>query len=211
MKTESTELKEVSKETTELVASARSAITTQAEYALAADQLKMAKAILKKLDGIFDPLIKSANEAVKAIRAEKTKHAEPIEKAEQVLRQAAAAWITEQERQKAVEEKRRREEAAAEEKRLKEEQDAESIFLEAIGLADTVSAPIAVIPAPVTAVDKSGIGFREVWKFEITDEAAIPREYMLVDTASIGKIVRAMKQLASIPGVRVYSEKTAVV
>jgi hypothetical protein len=203
-------LKEVAEESAELAVMARTTITTQDEYNGAAEALKHAKAVLKKLDGIFDPLIKSANEAVKAIRAEKAKHAEPIERAEQVLRQATAAYITEQERQKAIEEDRRRKEAAAEEQRRKEAADAESDFLAEIGLEETVL-PEAVVVAPVAAVDQAGISFREVWKFRVTDIAQVPKEYLMLNEAKIGQVVRAMKALTHIPGIEAYAEKTAVV
>lgn len=47
---------------------------------------------------------------------------------------------------------------------------------------------------------------RTFWRYEIVDEAAIPREYMCVDERAIGATVRTRKGSTSIPGVRVYSE-----
>jgi hypothetical protein len=51
------------------------------------------------------------------------------------------------------------------------------------------------------------VSTREVWKFEITDAAQIPREYLVVDEARIRKVVQALKGDAKIPGVRVYPER----
>ena len=64
-------------------------------------------------------------------------------------------------------------------------------------------APVIDIPR----AEATGTGMRENWKFEITDINQIPREYLMVDEKAIGAVVRALKGRASIPGVRVYSEK----
>lgn len=68
----------------------------------------------------------------------------------------------------------------------------------------------AVAPAPVvsvTAEKVDGVRFRENWTFEVVDAAAIPREYLSVDHVAIGRVVRALKSKASIPGVRVYCQR----
>ena len=184
-------------------------ITDQASYQEAAETLKACKAIQKRIESIYTPLVKHANDAVKAIRDEMKKHLDPVLAIDAELRRSTSVWIAEQERIKREEEIRRAAEAKAERERLEAEREQEADFLAEIGLADT---PIpVVIPEPVAAIDQAGISYREVWKFEITDVNLIPREYMLPDEAGIGKVVRAMKQLAVIPGIRVYSEKSAVV
>jgi len=43
---------------------------------------------------------------------------------------------------------------------------------------------------------------RKVWKHEITDEAQVPREYLMIDEA---KVRQAVKQgIREIPGVRIF-------
>ena len=69
--------------------------------------------------------------------------------------------------------------------------------------AATTVAPVVVRDPPKVA----GVSTREVWKFEITDSAAIPREYLVVDEARIRKVVQALKGDAKIAGVRVYPER----
>ena len=66
-----------------------------------------------------------------------------------------------------------------------------------------VVAPVIEREAPKVA----GIATREVWRFEVTDPALVPREYLVVDEAKIGKVVRALKGDTAIAGVRVYSER----
>jgi hypothetical protein len=72
----------------------------------------------------------------------------------------------------------------------------------ALRAATTVAAVIAREPPKV-----AGVSTREVWKFEITDPAAVPREYLVVDEARIRKVVQALKGDAKIAGVRVYAER----
>lgn len=64
-------------------------------------------------------------------------------------------------------------------------------------------APVVDIPRAASA----GISTREDWDFEIIDEAAIPREYMTVNDKAIRGVVKALKDKAAIPGIRVFSKK----
>jgi hypothetical protein len=47
---------------------------------------------------------------------------------------------------------------------------------------------------------------RENWKFRVTNEKLIPREYLKADEIKIGGVVRALKGSTNIPGVEVYNE-----
>lgn len=69
--------------------------------------------------------------------------------------------------------------------------------------ASTVVAPVIHREPPRV----SGINTREVWKFEVTDPAAVPREYLSVDESKIRRVVGALKGDTKIAGVRVYSER----
>lgn len=207
------EIQEATAETQELAIIAARPIAAQADYDAAAAALKFAKAILKKIGDTFDPIIKAQNDALKVARDEKKRLTEPVEKYEGDIRKKAAAWITAQEEAKRAEERRRYEAARAEEARLRFEAEKQQEFLAEIGAAETVVAPVVlpVIPEPVAAVEQSGISYREVWRFEIVDAAAIPREYLSINEVAIGSAVRTQKGLTNIPGVRAYSEKAAIV
>jgi hypothetical protein len=70
------------------------------------------------------------------------------------------------------------------------------------------------VVAPVLAptVEKtSGISGRKNWKFEIVDEALIPRKYLQPNLVQIGKEVRAVGENLSIPGVRIYEDEKETV
>ena len=64
-----------------------------------------------------------------------------------------------------------------------------------------------IIPPPMENLQVKGVSFADVWKYEITNEALIPREYLMPDESKIGRVARAMKDKTVIPGVKVFSTK----
>lgn len=66
---------------------------------------------------------------------------------------------------------------------------------------DTMAAPVASMAPKV-----KGVSTRKVWRFEITDKSLVPEQYKTIDEKKIGGVVKALKEDADIPGVRVYSE-----
>ena len=70
--------------------------------------------------------------------------------------------------------------------------------------------PVQVAPVvvPKSVPKVSGMSIRDNWKFKITNEKLIPREYLKVDEVKIGQVVRALKSATNIPGVEVYNEGT---
>jgi hypothetical protein len=197
------EVESANKEVTDIVTLAQLPIVTQADYENAAGILKAAKGMIKVFDGIFDPLIKQANDHTKSIREEKKKHTDRLEQAEQTLRGKVTAYITEQQRIQREEQQKR----DAEQKKLDDEAKAANEFLAEVGAAPVLAERVA----PVAEVEKAGISFRKVWKYEIIQESLIPREYLAIDEVKIGLQVRALKDALTIPGVRIYSEDSAIV
>lgn len=59
--------------------------------------------------------------------------------------------------------------------------------------------------AKTTRTSDAKATFVKVRRFRITDEAAVPKEYLCVDLKKIGKVVDA--GLSSIPGVEIYEEE----
>ena len=69
----------------------------------------------------------------------------------------------------------------------------------------------AAVTAPVIhreAPKVEGLSTRTTWKFRISDERAIPREYLAIDEQKIRKVVQALKGDTNIPGVEVYAEES---
>jgi len=190
----------------ELIVSDQDSLSKANEFLLGIKQLR------KEIDEVFSPIIEAAYKAHKEAVAQKKKFEEPLLKAEQMVKQKIAGYLEEMERirrqqeeekRKIEEEKKRIEEETL--KRLVEAKE-DSEMENAIKAAEEKLAKIPeidVVEKPQTV----GLSMREVWKFEIVDEMAIPREYLMPDLAKIRKTVQELKGEAKIPGVRIYSEK----
>lgn len=75
--------------------------------------------------------------------------------------------------------------------------------------AQQYQALVAQGSAPPPKVD--GISTRENWKFRITNEALVPREFLSVDERKVAAAVKLTKGNTQIPGIEVYREDTVVV
>ena len=173
----------------------------------------------------------TAHAAHKAVIAQEKAHLDRLDKPDKIVRAKLVPWEQEKRRIQAELERHAREvaeKAAAELRKQAEEQaqkDAEerrlteAVAAEAAGDAakaeELLEAPVVAEPVvepvtpfiPVLSAPKvEGAGAMvTVWKFEIVDQALIPREYLSVNESAIGKVVQALKGGANIPGVRVYS------
>lgn len=70
-------------------------------------------------------------------------------------------------------------------------------------------------PAPLaqqTITKVSGLSFTTEWLYEVTDASLIPvsHEFYTLDLKKVNARVQSLKQHASIPGVRVYSEERSI-
>jgi len=54
------------------------------------------------------------------------------------------------------------------------------------------------------------ISYRNDWKFRISDERMVPREFLEVSESRIRERVRALGPVATIPGVEIWQEKNVV-
>jgi hypothetical protein len=213
---------EVKGQALELQARVKSIVVRdQATLDAANDFLHEVDAMLERIDNSFNPQIARAHELHKSLIAEKKKFTEPLELAKKVVGQRVAIHVT------ALQEKRRE----AERVRLAAEEDARRLAEKAVDKAgkleaggnggkaakvieeahDKVEAIMAAAPEIPEEADTAGLVIREDWKFSIVDASLIPREYLVPDEKKIGRIVRALKGDANIPGVRAYSEKSTAV
>lgn len=193
-------------------------VRNQDELTAANEFLRDLKRLEAQIAETFDPQISKAHSLHKSLLAEKKKFTEPLAVAERIVKPRIAAYLDEEDR-------RRRE---AEIERLKAEAEASAIADEALEKAKTLdesgnkTAANEIIntafdraqevldkaPEVPEAVQAKGLSLCENWRFEIVDVAALPREYMKPDEVKIGRIVRALRSQANIPGVRIWSEKT---
>lgn len=209
-------------------------IPDQAKMIVVRDQATMTRAnefflvikgLRKKISDVMDPIIQSAHKTHKEALSQKANLEAPLISGEKWLNGQMTTYHQEQERIRKAEEERLRQEAIqAEMKRRQEEVErkmADAEALEAAGakeeseqlINEAIQAkeePVMVeVKAPETPkVVMTGVVAKKYWDFEIIDEGKIPREYLIPDMTKIGGIVRALKEKANIPGVRVYQRSS---
>jgi len=151
-------------------------------------ELNEANSVLRKITTLrkaakahFDGLKKPFNEAMANLRAKEKEFLEPMEKGEQAIKKLMVAYN------------------AKADERLKQEQ----LALEEANKSLSQNG-ITILPSVKLEKPKlQGTTIRNRYDFDIVDVNLIPREYLLVDTAAIGKVVRAMKEKTNIPGIKV--------
>lgn len=196
-------------------------IRDNATYTAAGEILLAVKAMRKEIESVFGPLKAKAHAAWKAVCEEQNKADAPLVEAEGIVKRSMAAWDTDQERLR-MEEQRRLE---AEAKRLEEERrlfEAEQLASEGrtaeadLVLDEPVMAPVIQVPTYTPKV--AGVSFRELWHADVTDlkelvkAAAADERYLPLlqaNTAVIGAQARSLKSAFKVPGIKVWSEKTA--
>ena len=181
----------------------------------AASYLKQIKTKATEIEGLRVKFVKPLNEHVKLINAEFKKPLDLLGQAEAAVKRLLLAWDQAERKRIADEEARLREEARKKEeveraKLLKRAETAEAKGKEDKADELRQQAAEVSVPAPALAPAQRAVGIqvRKSWDFEITDAAAIPREYLTVNETAIRKVVGALKGETKIPGIRVYEKES---
>jgi hypothetical protein len=178
-------------------------------YERAAKQLIDLKDEIARIEKEKDSVFKPINAGLRAFSALVARALDPMKQWEISIKRAMIKYSDEQDRLRQEQQRLANERAQAEQRRLQEIADRAAakgqdgkaeVFTER---AASVVAPIVQTAAPKVA----GISIPKVWRFEITDEDLIPREYLVVDEVRIRKVVNALKADTNIPGVRVFEQK----
>lgn len=189
------------------------AITDALTYASACEFLKGIKGLRAEIAETFEPHIRRAHEAHKALLKEKSDAEAPLADAERIVKAALVTYDQVQERARREEQTRiqaelRRQE---EERRLNE-----AIALEDAGEAAEADAVLAApVDVPAVAVAPatpkvSGISYRETWGAEVTDLAALVKfvaanpqfaGLLTPNMPALNAQARSLKGQLQIPGV----------
>ena len=189
-------------------------IATPASYERACDFLKGIKALRQEIADTFDPHIKRAFDAHRALCAEKRDAETPLAEAERLVKTTLVDYEQAQERIRRAEQLRLEGEARKqeEERRL-----AEAEALAASGAAEQADALLnEPIETPVIAIAPTtpkvtGIAYRETWSASVTDLLALVK-FVAANPSHIGLLTanqpalnaqaRSLKAQLRIPGVK---------
>lgn len=184
-------------------------IASAAEYSVAGLELKRVKDAQKKLDDLRKSMTRPIDAAKKAIMDFFRGPESKLAQAETGIKRAMIGFSEEQDRIRR-EEQRKADEAARKQQEKLQQQAAKAIASGKVEKAVELETRAATVVAPVIQREPpkvAGVNMRDVWKYEITDPDALPREYTMPDEKKIGGVVRAMKGDTAIAGVRVWKEQ----
>lgn len=176
-------------------------VTDSEGYDNASEFAKTLKAYQKEVKEHFRPMKEKTKAAYQEVVSQEKARLDPAVEAEGIVKKEMNRHYVEQQRLRAIEEAKARKAAIKQEQAKKE--------------AEKKGKPIPVFkPAPVVQTETpsvKGVSHKSIWKYEVTNEKVIPREYLTPDLVKIGKIARALKAETHIKGVRVWEEKSMAV
>lgn len=180
--------------------------------------IKAIKGLAGEISATFDPHIKRAFDGHRALVAEKRRFTDGLEQAERTIKSRVADYLYKLDQERLAAERQAELARKAAERTADEGVDkayellgkgqvkeAEAVIDEATATAQEIQERAPEIPEAPKA---DGLALRTTWEFEITDEAALPREYLKPDLMKIGQVVRAIKDQTKIPGVRVFPKRS---
>ena len=158
---------------------------------------KHKKAMEAKRKEYLDPLKAQSD----AIRDTYNYLMNPILEAEKITKGKMLAYDAEQRRirQEQEEINRLRMEAAQAEMKLKGE------------LTESVNLVEVTPEVKKTSTDLGTAGMRDNWQYEVTDVLAVPREYLVIDSAMLNAIAKKHHDAKPVPGVRFFNKPVMAV
>jgi len=185
-------------------------VTTREQADEAGRTLKYAKERIAAIETAFEPLCEATNRAHKMATGMRGTLVKPFEQARQYINAAIAAF--DRKEQKRLRDEQAAREAAAR-KEAEEAQLARAMQLEKAGkkeqAAAVIEAPTQFIAPAKEEYKPATVNKRVTWgDYEVTDPAAIPREYLMPDDKAIRKVIQGLKENTNIPGIRPVPRET---
>jgi hypothetical protein len=172
-------------------------ITSETDCKLATEDLTLISALSKSIDAKLKEYTGPINEHLKAVREAFKQLSEPLDIANETNRSKILAY------RKAIEQRVREIEEINRQKT--ELARREAALNDGEITVDTTPVPVPVVSATIQTDVGTG-SMVTVKKWEVEDLSKVPVEYMMIDAAKVGKVVRA--GIPSIPGIRIWEEKT---
>ena len=190
-------------------------IFNQDQYEGANSVLKTVKGKYRDLDSIRKEITKPLDQAKRVVMDLFREPLETLAKAESIIKRAMITYSDEQDRLRIEEQRKLEAKARAEEERKRKELEERAKKWAAKGneaKAEELQeqAEDVHVEAPIVApsIEKpKGVSYRERWHAEVTDEAKVPREYLMVNIQALNKVAQATKGALKIPGVEFKCEK----
>lgn len=182
------------------------------------------KGVREEINAFCNPNIQRLHEAHKEALAQKRVFERSSIEAENYIKPQVASYLAKLESlRREAEEKARREKEEVERKAREEEQvrvraameaEEKGNVEEAKKILDQTPTQAPFVPQTVVPPKEKiqGLSIRKDWKWEVEDIDKVPNEYLCLvpDSEKITAYVKAMKEKAKIPGIRIFSKDTTV-
>jgi hypothetical protein len=189
------------------------AVTDNVSANFAIETGKTIKEYQKKIEDLRKALVGPYNTKVKEINDYAKLIAKPLDEVETHLKKQLSAFADAQRKIREEEQRKLDAQREAAKKKMEEEIAAATSgvddSLEKLALAARTASEhkpiLAEIKSQEKEIEATAIkGVRVTWKSEITNEALVPREYLIVDQKKINAAIAAGAR--DIPGVRIFEE-----
>ncbi len=195
------------------------------KYLQAGEFLKSLKGLEDEICEAYDPSIDLAHKTHKSLLTTKKKYLDPVVSAKKIVTEKCLTYRRVEnekriEAERQLQEQARLEAARITERLREEERLAASAHVESgdsdqavqdLSIQTEPPAAVAPITAPVVRAEPipeiQGLSVRHDWDFVIEDPSLVPAEYKIIDEKKIRGVVKALKDQASILGVRVFQRE----
>ena len=185
------------------------------------------RGMMKAIEEDQRPGVNAAHAAWKTSLATLQRHLEPLQKADDVIKNKVRDYLV-REQQKADAERRRLLAEAEAKARAEREARAQAALAAAQAAQeehDELTAALAmdeavqieaevIVPtvdlSTIKATTAKGQSMRRDWTFEVTDFSKLPDTYKIEDAQKIRAVVKAHKGKIEIPGVRIFEKHTPI-
>jgi len=161
-----------------LVVNANALVVDEDTVEKASEMLVFIKTAKKNLEDQRVFLVQPLNDHVKAINAKFKEWVQPLEAADSIVRSKVLIF--------------------------RSEQKALRIAAEAVLIDDEET--LSDLPQRIVRSSSGSTSVRKVWQYEVTDEAIVPRKYLMLDEGAIGFAVREGER--DIPGIRIFQQES---
>lgn len=187
------------------------AITTREECETAAGVLAEIKGQARNLEDRRKEITGPLDDAKKRIMDLFRAPAAALAEAERAIKAAIGKFHEDQERIRIEQERAQRELQQREQERLrklaaKAEERGDTAKAEEFAAKEQQVASFQPTGLAEGTAGIQGMSIRKNWTFRITDEAKIPREYLIPNETMIGKFAQATKGKVQLPGIEIYEE-----
>lgn len=170
-------------------------ITNAAEQEQARELLLAVKEELDRQEEVRTSFVKPLNDVVRTINAYFKPALDHLKKSEVVLKEMIGRFVLQQR-----EEQRKLLQAAA--------AAMETTTAVQVAAGRDPAKTLMQAAQDAAAPKLAGVTVREVYDWEVVDEALVPREYLTVDASAVGKAVRAGTR--EIPGLRIFKTTSVI-